>query len=151
MDKKTDLFNFNHVREPAQREQMEKLQAAGICLLCPEHITTYHREPIEQDSDWWMVTKNDFPYKGTKVHYLFVYKPHTANVANITPEAWADLGAQITLLQKRLQIPGGAFFMRFGDTDYNGSSITHLHAHVISGVPHDEAGDKIEVKLGYKK
>ena len=151
MQKKTAIFNFKHVREAAQQKQMEELEAAGICPLCPEHITEHHREPIEQDSDWWMVTKNDYPYDGAEVHYLFIYKSHTANPADLSPEAWADLGQQIKTLQERLNIPGGAFFMRFGDTDYNGSSISHLHAHIISGTSHDNANGRIDVKLGYKK
>lgn len=145
------LYNFKHVREKAQREQMEKMEADGVCLFCREHIETYHREPIEEEGDFWLLTKNDFPYEGTEIHYLIVYKPHIQHLAEVEPAAWNEFGELIRTLHKRLPLPGGALFMRFGDTDYNGSSISHLHAHIMVGAPHTEEAEAIRVKLGYKK
>ena len=34
---------------------------------------------------------------------------------------------------KKFKIPGASFIMRFGDHNYTGATITHLHAHIVSG------------------
>lgn len=146
------LYNFNHVREDSQREQMDKLEAAGVCMFCREHLEGFKKEPIEFEGDWWVVTKNDFPYQGSSFHYLLVYKPeHITSCTELTPEAWTELGEHVKHVCEKHNIPGGSVFMRFGDTDYNGSSINHLHAHIISGAPYSEDAEGMRVKLGYKK
>ena len=53
---------------------MAALEAAGICVFCPEHVAEHHRQPIEFSGEHWYVTRNDYPYPGTAAHYLIV--PH---------------------------------------------------------------------------
>jgi len=145
------LYNFKHVREEAQRASMETLEDEGICVFCREHLETYREEPIEFEGDWWVVTKNGFPYEGATFHYLLIYKAkHIVHCDEIAPEAWVELGEHISALSHKYNLPGGSMFMRFGDTDYNGSSISHLHAQVIVGVPHNDQAEGLRVKLGYK-
>ena len=43
------LYHVPAGRGPEQRRYMEDLEAAGICVFCPDHFATYHREPIEID------------------------------------------------------------------------------------------------------
>src|SRR3954469_23499032 len=59
------LYYMDHARTDEQRRHMEELEAAGICVFCPEHVEAHHREPIESKGEHWYVTKNDFPYVGT--------------------------------------------------------------------------------------
>src|SRR5207244_1732587 len=56
------LYHVPAGRGPEQRRYMEDLEAAGICVFCPDHFATYHREPIEIEGRHWYVTKNDYPY-----------------------------------------------------------------------------------------
>ena len=51
---------------------MEELEAAGVCIFCPEHVGAYQREPVEHSGEHWYVKRNDFPYAGTRAHYLIV-------------------------------------------------------------------------------
>ena len=77
MNEQTDsLYFMAHARTDEQRRHMEELEAAGICVFCPEHFEANHREPVELSGEHWYVTKNDFPYVGTAAHYLIV--PHAS-------------------------------------------------------------------------
>ena len=58
-----------------------------------------------------------------------------------------DLFNEIVLENK---IKGGSLFLRFGDTDYTGGTVEHLHAHLISGGKKKKQ-KSIKVKLGFFK
>ena len=152
MDKKekTKFLNFKHVRINKQREQMEQIKKDGVCPFCIEYLTKYHESPIEKDGKWWILSKNDFPYNGTSIHYILIYKYHITQPHNIDSSAWVEFGEYISYLNKKYAEKGGALFMRFGDTDYTGASINHMHAQFIVGGPYNENADKIKVSLGYK-
>ena len=70
------------------------------------------------------------------------------DAADAAPEAVADLFTLLNAATAEYQITGGAFFMRFGDTHYNGSSVEHLHAHLIMGDVDAEGHEPVRVKLG---
>ncbi|MEX0652217.1 MAG: hypothetical protein WD509_00430 [Candidatus Paceibacterota bacterium] len=153
MDKKekTEFLNFKHARLSEQRAQMEQIQKDGVCPFCIEYFTKYHTAEIEREGKWWLVSKNDFPYEGTSIHYILVYKKHIVQPSEIDPEAWEEFGEHINYLNTTHTPKGGSFFMRFGDTDYTGGSIDHLHAQFLVGSAYSEDAEKIKVKLGYKK
>ncbi|MCW9054840.1 MAG: hypothetical protein OQJ98_02580 [Candidatus Pacebacteria bacterium] len=150
-EKKTTFLNFKHTRGDAQQKQMEQIAQDGVCPFCREHFEKYHNSPIEEEGEWWVVTKNDYPYDGTSAHYLLVYKLHATNVTEVDQEAWVEFGRFVSMLNEKHAPNGGAVFMRFGDMDYTGSSVAHLHAQFLVGGPHSEDAEKLRVKLGYKK
>lgn len=148
MFSKTGL-NHDNARTPEQRELMEKIENDGVCPFCAEHFKTYHPKPILKETDYWFVSTNMSPYEGTKHHFLFVYKPaHITFPSEASPEAHADLFRSIEQVISEYAIEGGSFFMRFGDTRYNGSSVEHLHAHIIVGNIDDPNHEPVRVKLG---
>jgi ATP adenylyltransferase len=102
------LYHLPAARGEEQRRYMEELEAAGICVFCPEHFAAYHREPVELSGEHWYVTRNDYPYQGALAHYLIV--PHRA----------------------QLQPPAVATVERSGDMRYNGGSVAHLHVHFVA-------------------
>jgi ATP adenylyltransferase len=143
------LLNFDHARTPEQIALMEKIKADGVCPFCSEHFRKYHPRPIIKETDNWFLTTNMNPYEGTKYHFLFVYKPsHARFPSEIHPSARVELFDLIDFVVKEYAIPGGSFFMRFGDTKYNGSSVEHLHAHLIQGDIEAEGHEPVRVKLG---
>jgi len=149
--KKTNYINLKHARAEDQLKQMEQIAQDGVCPFCREHFEKYHKSPIEINGKFWLLTKNDFPYDGTEVHFLIVYKTHIVNISDVESSAWIEFGEHIKFLNKKYKTPGGAIFIRFGNTDYTGSSINHLHAHFLIGGPYSENTEGIKVKLGYKK
>lgn len=145
-------LDHDEARTNEQKELMAQIEADGVCPFCVEHFTTYHPKPIVKETDYWFVTENISPYKGTTQHYLFVYKPkHTNQLGDITPEAATDLHRLAAQMCEEYDIKGGGLFMRFGAGGYNGSSVEHLHAQLLTGIEKSEDTEGIKVKLGYKR
>jgi len=142
--------NLNHSRGENQRKNMEESLKVGVCLFCPKHIKKYHSSPIEKNGKFWMVTKNDYPYEGTKHHYLFIYRKHIDSLAKITTEGMKEFLVHLKWLEKKFKIQGGSILMRFGDSNRTSATITHLHAHLIVGGKGPNR-DRISTFVGYKK
>lgn len=149
--KQKKLLDLKNARLKEQKKKMKKIITDGVCPFCPKYLKKYHDHPIEKIGKFWAVTKNDYPYKGSKIHYLFIYKRHIENISQISPLSLVELTNQIKALIKKHKIPGGALVMRFGDSDYTSASVTHLHAHLISGgkIQKNE-NEELNVPVGYK-
>ena len=147
---KTGL-NHDNARTEEQKKLMTQIENDGVCPFCTEHFRRYHPKPILKETDYWFVTENMSPYEGTRYHFLFVYKPsHITKPDEVESRALQDLFSLFTWTTTTYRILGGSFFMRFGDTAYNGSSVEHLHAHLISGGANHDGAEAIRVKLGLK-
>jgi ATP adenylyltransferase len=134
-DELESLYHVAAGRGPEQRRHMEDLEAAGICVFCPEHFAAYHREPIEMEGSHWYVTKNDYPYEGTSAHYLVVPHDHVVSFDELPDEAGAELWALKRALKAKLEPLAVATVERSGDMRYNGGSVAHLHVHVVALEP----------------
>lgn len=140
---------MENARTEEQRALMQKIAEDGVCPFCAEHFKKYHPKPIIKETDSWFLTENMSPYKGTKHHFLYVYKKgHRTSPNEITTESRVDLFDLIDFTMQEYQIEGGTFFMRFGDTRFTGSSVEHLHAHLIVGDVDDPNHEPVRVKLG---
>lgn len=150
-EKKKVFVNLDNARTKEQSEVMEKIKQDGVCPFCIEHFRKYHRRPILKETDWWVVTENMSPYEGSRVHYIFVYKPkHITLPSELSHEAMVDLFTLLDWAAQETEIIGGSFLMRFGDTRYNGASVDHLHAHLITGGEGGPDKERIKMKLGFK-
>src|SRR3989338_9062492 len=121
-------LNLSNARNKKQKSRMEKINKDGVCPFCPENIIKYHKKPIIKNGRWWALTENDFPYKGSSFHLLAIYKKHINNISEN-------------------KIKGASFFIRFGDTDYTGGTVEHLHAHLLSGGKKQKNKKSVQVKL----
>ena len=153
--KKEPQLNIHNSRSEKQKQRMETAQEKMLCPFCPEGLIEIHKNEIIRSNEDWLLTENPFPYEGTKHHYLLVSKEHWSKPEEMTPSAWATMGEMFNYLIKEKKINGGSLLMRFGDMKTNGTSVEHIHIHVISGnadesYPENER-ESIKVKLGYKK
>lgn len=147
---KTGL-NHSEARTPEQIALMQKIEKDGVCPFCAEYFTQYHPKPILKETDYWFVTENMSPYKGTTTHLIFVYKPaHINTPADLLPEGAKDLFDLVNWAVAEFNIEGGGLFMRFGDTNRNGGSVEHLHAQLLTGIEKDENTTGLKVKLAHK-
>jgi len=145
-------LDHNETRTAEQRELMAKIEQDGVCPFCAEHFRKYHPKPILKETDSWFFTENMSPYEGTQYHFIFVYKrAHVTSATEITPESRAELFELIDWSLQEYNISGGSFFMRFGEGGYNGSSVEHLHTHLIVGEKKADDTEGLRVKLGCKK
>lgn len=145
-------LDHKEARTDEQKALMAKIEADGVCPFCEAHFRQYHPKPILKETASWFVTENMSPYEGTTQHYIFVYKPaHITLPSDLTPESRIELFDLVDWVIATYNIPGGSFFMRFGEGGYNGSSVEHLHGHLISGVAKGDDTEGLKVKLSYKK
>jgi diadenosine tetraphosphate (Ap4A) HIT family hydrolase len=135
------LYHVAAGRSDEQRAYMEELEAAGVCVFCPEHFADHHREPVEFSGEYWYVTKNDYPYEGTVAHYLIVPHRHVSSFDELPNAAGAELWAIKRRLKEELAglAVATATVERSGDMRFNGGSVAHLHTHFVAL---DESPDK---------
>jgi len=149
--KENNFLNFDSARTKEQIDLMKQIEKDGVCPFCPDYFAKYHPKPIIKETPWWFLTENMSPYEGTRYHFLFVYKKHITSLEEIDPEAIKDLLGLTNDVVRENNIEGGSLFMRFGDTRYNGSSVAHMHAQLISGGIKDSPDEEpLRVKLGWK-
>lgn len=122
------LYDLSAARSEDQRRYMDELEASGICIFCSEE----HRAPVELSGQHWYVVENDYPYEGTRAHYLIVPHAHVSSFDELPDEAGADLWALKRALKERLDPVAVATVERSGDMRYNGGSVAHLHVHFVA-------------------
>lgn len=110
-----------------------KIEEEAHCPFCAENFLTYHKKPILAEGKYWILTDNQWPYEKIKNQLLAVYKTHVEHINEMAPEAARELFELFQSEAKKRNIPGGGVAMRFGsspDGNY-GSSVLHLHAHLV--------------------
>ena len=112
---------------------MEELEAAGVCVFCPEHFEAHHREPIAFSGEHWYVTENDYPYAGAAAHYLIVPHRHVHVVRRAARRGGGRaLGDQARACTRSWSPLATATVERSGDMRLNGGSVAHLHTHFVA-------------------
>lgn len=119
---------------------IDRIRKDGVCPFCAENLSKYHPNPILKDGAHWLLTNNAYPYEGAKYHALLIHKKHIVSLAEVSPEAFAELKSLLDWFVAENKIPGGALLLRFGDTRYTGASVSHLHANFVS--PDGENSDR---------
>ena len=143
------LVNIAHARTQFQKETMARIERDRVCPFCEKNLLTYHTKPILKKGKHWTLTTNFQPYKGTKLHLLAVSRKHTTRFEDLSPAAHHELFALFAKELQKKKIRGGALFMRFGNTDYTGGSVEHLHAQLVSGTKRGDDREPIITYLGY--
>jgi diadenosine tetraphosphate (Ap4A) HIT family hydrolase len=123
--------DINNVRSEEQKIIYKKIQDEKIDPFSPEHFEKNHPHPIIFQNNSWFVTKNAFPYENSSLHLLLVHKEFITSIEEISKDGWEDLQETIIYCVQKFNLKSGSFFMRFGNTIKTGSSVTHLHAHII--------------------
>ncbi len=149
-------MDLAHARTDHQKGVMERAIKDGVCSFCEDFCRgkppTYHTNPVIKDGTWWVLTTNFAPQNGAQLQFLIVYKDHVNTPTLLPPEAWIELGEITRWALEDNRIEGGALYMRFGDTEYSGATMSHLHANIIFGgttrALHPNA-TPVRIKVGY--
>jgi diadenosine tetraphosphate (Ap4A) HIT family hydrolase len=144
-------LDLDNARYPDQKAVMTKIIAAGESPFLPQNLAKYHPHPIIKQGKYWYITKNQWPYSHTLHHYLIIANKYWTKLEQITPTAMAEVITLAQWLQKKFSIPGGALALRFGDTNYSGGSVDHLHFQFIVPDLHDPKYEKIRFAIGKKR
>lgn len=143
--------NTKNTTSPTYAKVLETIRKEGICPFCWQNFLKHHTKPIIKKGRHWLLTENFNPYPGTTHHLLVVSKHHVTHFKDLPPAAYNELFTLITPELARRKIKGGGLFMRFGDSDYNMSSVGHLHAQLIVGVKRGSDTELLLAPLGFKK
>lgn len=147
-----EFVDPKETRTPEQKEQYEEINRSGKCPFCIEQFSKIHKSKILKENESWLVTENDTPYEGSMYHFLFVFKTkHIVSFDELDKKEKLDLFELFEWINKEYKIKSGSFVMRYGGPG-NGSSVRHLHAHVVvGGNDKDKNSEGLKVKIGYKK
>jgi diadenosine tetraphosphate (Ap4A) HIT family hydrolase len=130
-----DKVNRSNAQRPNSdyKNVIDRIAVEDVCPFCPENFRKYHELPIIIDGNNWFVTENKYPYPQSREHLLIVHKAHIETVEELTIAAWAELSVVVKDVCNFRKILGATLLMRFGQTMFNGASVAHLHAHLVSG------------------
>ena len=141
------LYNPANYRWPEQLDEMLRLEAAGICLFCPEYLDGSRRMQLLHRTDHWSVTPNEFPYEGTKLHLLLVPRLHVDDLCDLPPEAQADFFTALGWAREHYAITFYGLGARNGDARFTAGTIYHLHVHLLVGDVDDPNHVPVRMKL----
>lgn len=144
----TPIYQFANTRTHEQRQVMFESLERDECPFCPEGLGVTHVSPVLWSGKHWYITGNDYQYKDSKgnlakKHLLLIPLHHLETLAEISPKAWEEFASVLLLLD----VKGGGLACRFGNPILSGSSIKHLHFHIIS----PELGGIISFPIGCYK
>lgn len=144
-------LDLDNARFSEQKKVMAKIIALGKLPFLQKNITRFHPHPIEREGKYWYVTKNAWPYAHTKHHYLIIAQEYWTSLEQIKPQAMSELMQHACYLRTKCHAPGGALALRFGNSNYSGATIDHLHWQFI--VPDIQASDyqKVHLSIGKDK
>src|SRR2546423_658195 len=142
-----DLYYLNNYRTEEQRAEMLRLEAAGICLFCPEHLGQDPNHIPVLRSGHWTVTPNRYPYKGTRRHLMLIPDEHVTDLVDLSPTAQQDFWSVLGWLRDEYKMTYYGLGARNGDARFTGGTIRHLHVHVVVGDVDDPRHEPVRMKL----
>ncbi|OGC76121.1 hypothetical protein A2619_02060 [candidate division WWE3 bacterium RIFOXYD1_FULL_39_9] len=139
---------MGNARFDDQKAVMQKILESGDCPFCPENLAKYHHGKVLREGNSWILTFNQWPREHAKYHLLLILKEHAVSLAELSQEASNEFFDHMRWAERRFMVRGGLLFMRFGETEYSGASVNHLHAQFI--VPDKEAPnfEPVRFKVG---
>ena len=106
------------------------IESKGKCPFCQDNFK-YHKKPILKKIGAWFITENNWSYKNSKYHFLIINIKHKELFEELTKKDWESVRILTNWVIKKYKIKGGAIALRFGDTNYTGATVCHIHAHII--------------------
>jgi ATP adenylyltransferase len=129
------LYCMENHRTAEQLAEMERLEAAGLCLFCPDGLRSIARQKILFQTPHWIVTPNEFPYPGARLHLMLVPRQHVGDILDLDADGQAGFWTALGWVRERYDLTYYGLGMRNGDCRYTGATVRHIHAHVLVGDP----------------
>ena len=127
---KVKVVDLRSAKSARYRAILHDIQNEGVCPFCPKTFK-WHTKPILKREGGWLITESFSPYKNTKHHFLIIKIKHKEHINELSPRDWQSLSRLAVWAIKKFRIKGGALALRFGDTALTGSTVCHIHAHLI--------------------
>jgi len=109
------------------------IKETGKCPFCPNNFK-YHKHPTLKKRGDWFITKISWPYKNHKCHFIIIKKSHVEDISELKAKDMENILFLSKWAVKEFKLKGGGLCMRFGDTNFTGSTVCHIHAHLITPI-----------------
>lgn len=127
-------------------QTLEKIIKTNKCPFCPANFK-YHKKPILKKYQGWLATPNSWPYKNTKYHFVLIPEKHKVNFSDLNEKDFKAVQFLVNWLIKKYKIKGGGLTLRFGNQNYTGATVRHLHFQIL--VPQIKSKSKIAKTVNF--
>ncbi len=117
-------------KEEDYRKVLEKISKTDKCPFCPDNFK-YHQKPVLKEYQDWLVTENSWPYEGTEHHFIFIPRIHKNDFNDLTDNDFQAVKFLVNWVINEYKIKGAGLTVRFGDQNYTGATVKHIHFHLI--------------------
>jgi len=124
------VVNPRFAKTGEYRRVIEVIDAIGRCPFCPDNFR-YHKKPILKKLHGWIITENSWPYKNSQKHFLIISPVHKESLVAVNARDIESILVLSKWAVRKFRIRGGALTLRFGESDFTGATVSHLHAHLI--------------------
>jgi diadenosine tetraphosphate (Ap4A) HIT family hydrolase len=124
------VVNKRFAKSAQYRSVLETIEKKEACPFCVSNFV-HHKKPILHTAGSWFLTKNSWPYKKTRYHFLLINKKHKEYFSELTATDLRHIKTLVDWCVVQYRIKGGAFALRFGDTNHTGATVCHIHGHLI--------------------
>ena len=128
-------LDLSNARKEEQIKVMKKIIVDGVCPFCHDFVDkikpAYHSNPVLVENDFWVASRNAWPYENTKEHLILVIKRHILTPEEMKEEEILGLWDVVAKVKQKLGIKHSTFLMRSDSTGKTGATVQHLHAQLI--------------------
>ena len=124
------FVNLSSAKSRQYKKVLETIEKTEKCPFCKENFK-YHKKPILKREKNWFITENTWPYKNAKYHFLIIGEKHKEDFSELSSLDFKEISTLIKWATIEYKIKGAGLALRFGKPAQTGSSVSHLHFHLI--------------------
>lgn len=131
----------DNARNPHQRKIIEDFLAQGKDPFSRENVEKIHDgngnyNQITYEHPDWYTMPCLWPLKKSSTHQMVILQRNdVSSLEQLVQGEFSSLLQTILHLKNQHRLTAGAFCMRFGKPTVAGTTVTHLHGHLISAIP----------------
>lgn len=122
-------------------EKYRRIAEGGQCPFCDPNI----ENPLVCETKWWNVVLNQFPYKNSKLHLLFLPKRHILSPADMVKGEWSDLSRAFNAVMPKYPFLSNGYGFAVRAKETGGVTLYHLHYHLIA----PEIGENGQISVNF--
>ncbi|XOB41001.1 MAG: HIT family protein [Candidatus Nealsonbacteria bacterium] len=127
---KKKFVNLEFAKSKEYKDILKTIKKTGKCPFCKENFK-YHKKPILLKRKNWFITESSWPYENTQYHFLIISEKHKEDFTQLSASDFSEVFQLIKWATEKYKIKGGGLALRFGEAIYTGSTVNHLHFHLI--------------------
>lgn len=124
------VVNSNNTKLKEYKGVLKAIEKIKKCPFCKANFK-YHKKPILKREKGWFITESTWPYKNNKYHFLIISDKHKEDFGQLSSFDFRAVSILVNWAIKKYKIKGGGLLLRFGESIYTGSTVCHLHFHLI--------------------